>query len=339
MNAPNPADQQNLSWQRTVLLASDSSQSVIAEIADGKHMSIAYAAYGEQSAKQPITTALGFNGQLREGRIGVYILGNGYRAYTPTLMRFNSPDSWSPFGRGGLNAYMYCVGDPVNRSDPTGHSWLRLFAGLLDDAGVVMPWTRPIGHVPFLQRTGKSFNALNLPNVSDAALNITIGMRPEKNGELIGILSAGAPVFAQKPKVRWIGKYPGGDGPSTAQWGNDRHLAPGTRGRSKPNGFTPATRATRTTKPLQGMDLEPEETWTLNVHSSKEHLLGGGGPSGPTGPHVNQGPSRPPSPAWSSSSSSESDYSRQRTWDDGYSDWGDSGASRSSSSSSRVRRS
>jgi len=58
-------------------------------------------------------------------------LGNGYRAFNPVLMRFNSPDSLSPFGRGGLNAYAYCVGDPVNRSDPNGHwsfmggmSWL-----------------------------------------------------------------------------------------------------------------------------------------------------------------------------------------------------------------------
>ncbi|RMU75656.1 hypothetical protein ALP24_200133 [Pseudomonas syringae pv. aptata] len=36
-------------------------------------------------------------------------------------MRFNSPDSMSPFGKGGMNAYAYCAGDPVNRSDPTGH--------------------------------------------------------------------------------------------------------------------------------------------------------------------------------------------------------------------------
>ncbi|RMV11327.1 hypothetical protein ALP17_02676, partial [Pseudomonas savastanoi] len=48
-------------------------------------------------------------------------MGNGYRAYNPVLMRFNSPDSLSPFGKGGMNAYAYCAGDPVNRSDPTGH--------------------------------------------------------------------------------------------------------------------------------------------------------------------------------------------------------------------------
>jgi RHS repeat-associated protein len=64
---------------------------------------------------------LGFNGALFEQRLECYLLGNGYRAYMPTLMRFNGPDSLSPFGRGGLNAYAYCSGDPVNRTDPSGH--------------------------------------------------------------------------------------------------------------------------------------------------------------------------------------------------------------------------
>jgi RHS repeat-associated protein len=106
---------------RTILLATDNKNSVLAEIAGGKPNSIAYSAYGLPSAQQEIATCLGFNGELREARIGWYLLGNGYRAYNPVLMRFHSPDSWSPFGKGGLNAYMYCVGDPVNFSDPTGH--------------------------------------------------------------------------------------------------------------------------------------------------------------------------------------------------------------------------
>ncbi|WP_230202737.1 RHS repeat-associated core domain-containing protein, partial [Pseudomonas syringae] len=44
-------------------------------------------------------------------------------AFNPVLMRFNSPDSLSPFGEGGVNAYAYayCEGDPVNRVDPSGH--------------------------------------------------------------------------------------------------------------------------------------------------------------------------------------------------------------------------
>ena len=107
--------------QRVILLATNSSQSIIGESVEGKVNTIGYSAYGEQSAQQEVASALGFNGQLREARLGWYLLGNGYRAYNTRLMRFHSPDSWSPFGGGGLNAYMYCVGDPVNRVDPTGH--------------------------------------------------------------------------------------------------------------------------------------------------------------------------------------------------------------------------
>ncbi|GLO10669.1 hypothetical protein PPUJ20005_46380 [Pseudomonas putida] len=41
-------------------------------------------------------------------------------------MRFYSADSWSPFGKGGINAYGYGAGDPVNGTDPTGHMFNRL---------------------------------------------------------------------------------------------------------------------------------------------------------------------------------------------------------------------
>lgn len=67
------------------------------------------------------TLLLGFNGQPRDPFTGHYLLGNGYRAFNPVLMRFNSPDNASPFDKGGLNAYAYCLGDPVNMHDPTGH--------------------------------------------------------------------------------------------------------------------------------------------------------------------------------------------------------------------------
>lgn len=109
---------------RTILLAADNKNSIMAELTGAQPNSIAYCAYGGQSPQQQIASHLGFNGELCERQIGWYVLGNGYRAYNPKLMRFHSPDNWSPFGGGGLNAYMYCVGDPVNFSDPTGHSIL-----------------------------------------------------------------------------------------------------------------------------------------------------------------------------------------------------------------------
>lgn len=65
--------------------------------------------------------AAGFTGAYRDGASFANPLGNGYRWYLPWLMRFNAPDSWSPFGAGGPNAYAYCAADPINRSDPSGH--------------------------------------------------------------------------------------------------------------------------------------------------------------------------------------------------------------------------
>lgn len=79
-----------------------------------------YSPYGHRRVDSGLGSLLGFNGEVVDPITGHYLLGNGHRAFNPVLMRFNSPDSLSPFGRGGLNAYAYCMGDPVNFSDPTG---------------------------------------------------------------------------------------------------------------------------------------------------------------------------------------------------------------------------
>ncbi|MDI2145866.1 hypothetical protein KBJ94_27865 [Pseudomonas sp. ITA] len=66
----------------------------------------------------------GFNGQLHDAASNTYLLGNGYRAYSPVLRTFYSADSLSPFGAAGINRYQYCQLDPINFVDPTGHiSW------------------------------------------------------------------------------------------------------------------------------------------------------------------------------------------------------------------------
>lgn len=84
-------------------------------------------AYGYGSAGDLLP---GFNGERRDPVSGTYHLGNGYRAYNPVLMRFNCPDSLSPFGEGGINPYAYCAGDPINRTDPTGHLSGGAIAGI-----------------------------------------------------------------------------------------------------------------------------------------------------------------------------------------------------------------
>jgi len=86
--------------------------------------------YSPYGCHLPVQGGLGFNGERADGVTGHYHLGNGYRAYNPGLMRFNGPDSLSPFGQGGLNAYGYCQGDPVNFRDPSGHWLVKALAGL-----------------------------------------------------------------------------------------------------------------------------------------------------------------------------------------------------------------
>lgn len=103
----------------TALIAHDDKRSTLATLTSEQHTPVAYTAAGYSTADEQ--RVLGFNGERDDKTTGHYLLGNGYRAFNPVLMRFNSPDSWSPFGDGGINAYAYCDNDPLNKVDPTGH--------------------------------------------------------------------------------------------------------------------------------------------------------------------------------------------------------------------------
>jgi RHS repeat-associated protein len=105
----------------TTLLATDQQRSVLHALDATQPHPLAYTPYGHGPAENGLLSLLGFNGERPDPVTGHYLLGNGYRAFNPVLMRFNSPDSWSPFDEGGVNAYVYCLGDPVNMNDPTGH--------------------------------------------------------------------------------------------------------------------------------------------------------------------------------------------------------------------------
>ena len=74
---------------------------------------------------------VGHTGAYQDPVTGGYLLGNGYRMYLPELMRFNSPDSWSPFGQGGIHLYAYCEADPINHADSSGHFGALAFLGIL----------------------------------------------------------------------------------------------------------------------------------------------------------------------------------------------------------------
>ncbi|PMZ91365.1 MULTISPECIES: RHS repeat-associated core domain-containing protein [unclassified Pseudomonas] len=115
----------------TTLLATDLQRSVLNTLKSGQQRQpIAYSPCGHRPAESGLSSLLGFNGERPDPVTGHYLLGNGYRAFNPVLMRFNSPDSFSPFGKGGLNAYTYCLGDPVNQGDPDGQSPSVFFKAL-----------------------------------------------------------------------------------------------------------------------------------------------------------------------------------------------------------------
>lgn len=106
------------------LAACDQQRSVLSMYEEKSSESYAYSPYGHHT-QGGLLSLLAFNGERRDAVTGHYHLGNGYRQFSQVMMRFYSPDSWSPFGDGGLNAYVYCAGDPSNRSDPTGHAGVR----------------------------------------------------------------------------------------------------------------------------------------------------------------------------------------------------------------------
>ncbi|UPK86029.1 RHS repeat-associated core domain-containing protein [Pseudomonas sp. A2] len=104
---------------RSALLAADSGDSVVGVRSQGQPEAVTYNAYGYHNPNDIPLQRPAFNGHLLLWYL--YLHGNGYRAFNPVLMCFQSPDSQSPFAAGGLNCYAYCAGDPVNFSDPSGH--------------------------------------------------------------------------------------------------------------------------------------------------------------------------------------------------------------------------
>ena len=111
---------------KTLLLLTDIKNSVIAENQGSDLRTAVYTAYGERSSAHALKSLVAFNGEVLDPASGWYLLGRGYRAYNPSLMRFHSPDSMSPFRPGGINCYMYCSGNPIAFSDPTGHASTKI---------------------------------------------------------------------------------------------------------------------------------------------------------------------------------------------------------------------
>ncbi|UVL21482.1 RHS repeat-associated core domain-containing protein [Pseudomonas sp. B21-023] len=122
-----------VSSSKMALLATDRHGSVLHLHALPVIPQMPYTAFGYRLPAIGLSSVMGFNGQLQEQTLLGYLLGNGYRLYSPVLMRFMSPDSLSPFRAGGCNAYAYCGNDPVNTIDPSGHRRLQAKKAMLID--------------------------------------------------------------------------------------------------------------------------------------------------------------------------------------------------------------
>ncbi|GAB7531543.1 RHS repeat-associated core domain-containing protein [Pseudomonas sp. 3A(2025)] len=174
----------------SLLIATDKPGSVLHALDTYRQPSFVYTPYGVRQPAQAPLHLPGFNGERPDPVTGHYLLGNGVRAFNPVLMRFNSPDSLSPFGKGGINAYVYCGGDPVNRIDPSGHMFGKLSKLLqgsqrsADDAV-----TFAVGGDPGIVRTlHQSFipNTGSIPEMSAPRKALQQGLGPEERATQFG---------------------------------------------------------------------------------------------------------------------------------------------------------
>ncbi|MGJ7516239.1 RHS repeat-associated core domain-containing protein [Pseudomonas baetica] len=129
----------------TSLLGTDQQRSVLQTTNENDPLQrVSYSPYGYQPHLNKLLSLLGFNGERPDPVTGHYLLGNGYRTFNPMLMRFNSPDNLSPFGKGGVNSYVYCLNDPANRKDPGGQASFKVVAILLRSIHRMKRQTAPI---------------------------------------------------------------------------------------------------------------------------------------------------------------------------------------------------
>lgn len=154
--------QQDADTSRGVLIAADAQGSVVHAVSAVKQQAFTYMPYGVRDPHHAPLHWPGFNGERLDPVTGHYLLGNGYRAFNPVLMRFNSPDSVSPFGSGGLNAYAYCLGNPVNRVDPSGHFFKPLFRWFFGKRKLIYGKGEPITElVPSVYIFGNNMDGKN----------------------------------------------------------------------------------------------------------------------------------------------------------------------------------
>ena len=140
-----------------------------------------YAPYGTLRAID--NQRLAFCGQCHEPRTGGYLLGNGHRHYSTSLLRFTTPDTLSPFGAGGINPYAYCNGDPINYIDRNGKSKGKpgVRSSGVNGQGVYQQTETPTVYSGSVNRSTMS-NALIAFEMGLFTYDMTMAERMRKNG-------------------------------------------------------------------------------------------------------------------------------------------------------------
>jgi len=198
MKLSNPGPRVTRNASQSLLLAFDARGSVLADYLPGQQERSCYTPYGTRIASRRVQSRTGFNGQYCEPQ-GWYHLGNGHRLYNPVLRRFNRPDHLSPFGKGGINAYAYCQGDPVNFTDPTGRAVSRFLLNLVTP----VLYDRPTANL-FLTfgllvlNMGTAFNASPVGAAAIFAHFTGLG------GAFIGMTGATIQIAGEKEAGRWV---------------------------------------------------------------------------------------------------------------------------------------
>ena len=96
----------------------------IVDVVDVVVKSYTYDAYGNTSSSGTFINSFAYTGAVIDPETGLYYMNARY--YDPETGRFISQDTYRGDGEAFWHLYMYCDGDPVNNTDPTGHAGIRI---------------------------------------------------------------------------------------------------------------------------------------------------------------------------------------------------------------------
>ncbi|MCV3766936.1 RHS repeat-associated core domain-containing protein [Rhizobium sp. TRM95796] len=137
-----------------------------------------YAAYGEMT-NTDMQSQIGYIGERYDPETGLLYLNARYM--DPIKGRFISPDSYDPTEQGvGTNRYAYAGNEPINYSDPSGHSFfgdIKDALGLTGDDSDVDTATSSVGD------PGVNASSRDQTSASADVSNVSLDVEDDPNEE------------------------------------------------------------------------------------------------------------------------------------------------------------